>query len=214
MNRRRSSGCCLRRLGWRILLVYPAFIGIAAIAPVLVQVVFGDKWLPAVPLLQIMTIAGLARIYVNMSSATLRGLGKPQWLLITRTGQALFTVTLALATVRYGVIAVAVILAIKDIVFLPLNIWILQRAGGPRLGPVLSANLPILLAAILMGACVFGWVQFMRDELAAAVLLITAVVIGVTSYSLCAVILIQSTLRDAFSLLRSIRVSMPSTAGE
>jgi O-antigen/teichoic acid export membrane protein len=196
------------------LLVYPAFIGIAAIAPVLVQVVFGDKWLPAVPLLQIMTIAGLARIYVDMSSATLRGLGKPQWLLITRAGQALFTVTLALATVRYGVIAVATVLAIKNIVFLPLNIWILQRAGGPRLGPVLAANLPILLAAILMGACVFGWIQFMRDEIAAWALLMTAVVVGVTSYSLSAVILIRSTLRDAFTLLRSIRVSTAPAAGE
>jgi PST family polysaccharide transporter len=196
------------------LAVYPAFIGIAAIAPVLVQVVFGDKWMPAVPLLQILTISGLARIYVDMSSATLRGLGRPQWLLMTRAGQAVFTVTLTLATVRYGVVAVAAILAVKNIVFLPLNVWILQRAGGPRLWPVLSANLPILLAAILMGACVFGWIQSMRDELAGWVLLATSVAVGVTSYAVWAVILVRSTLRHAFSLLRSMRVSAASAAGE
>jgi O-antigen/teichoic acid export membrane protein len=188
------------------LLIYPAFIGIAAIAPILVPVVFGAKWLSAIPVLQIMTVGGLAKIYIDMYDATLRGLGKPQWVIMSRAAQALLTVILALAAVRYGVVAVAAILAIKGILFMPLNVWILQRAGGPRLGPVLAANLPTLAAAALMGACVFAWIHVMRNEFDEDwVLLGTAVAIGVASYAVFAFILVRSTVYEVVSLLGSLR---------
>jgi O-antigen/teichoic acid export membrane protein len=195
-------------------LVYPAFIGIAAIAPILVPAVFGAKWQPAVPVLQVMSVASLARVYVDMYDAILRGLGKPHWVVATRAVQGVFTVALTLATVQYGVVAVAVILALKGIVFMPLNVWILQRVGGPRLGPVLTDNLPILGAAMLMGACVLAWIELMRDELHAWPLLATSIAIGLASYAVFALICIRPVLRDMVSLLRSVRLPAARSAGE
>jgi O-antigen/teichoic acid export membrane protein len=199
----------IERLMWTAtrmanLLMYPAFIGLGTIAPILVPAVFGAKWLPAVPVIQVLSVAGLARIYVDMYDATLRGIGRPKWVVVTRAAQALLTVILALWTVRYGVVAVAAVLAFKGIVFLPINVWILQRVGGPRLGPVLTGNLPILGTAMLMGGCVFGWIHLMREELDAWLLLGTSIAIGLTSYTLFALICIRSALRDMFSLLRSL----------
>jgi PST family polysaccharide transporter len=196
------------------LLLYPAFVGIAVTAPLLVPVMFGPKWLAAVPVLQIMTLSGFAGMYVDLCAATLRGLGKPQWLLVTRVIRVTVSVILAVGAVRYGVLAVAAVLAIRGIIFLPMDLWVLRRAGGPRLGSMIGANFPIFVAALLMGACVFGWMHFMREELGDRTLLASAISVGVLTYAVFALILTRPLLREMLSLLRSLRGSAVRAPGE
>ncbi len=58
------------------LLVFPVLIGISVTAPVFIPLIFGSKWLPAVPLLQVMVIMGLIRTLSDPSSAIIYARGR------------------------------------------------------------------------------------------------------------------------------------------
>jgi hypothetical protein len=99
---------------------------------------------------------------------------------------------------------VVTLLAVKALVSLPINTWILERAGGPRLGRVISSSLPTLLAAALMGTCVFEWVYVMQTKLSDRVLLASAISIGAGTYAIFVCIFVRPVLKELFSLLRSV----------
>ncbi len=58
------------------ILVLPINLGLLAIAPVLIPVLYGDKWYPAVPLLQILSLYGLIRALANVPTTVLLAIGK------------------------------------------------------------------------------------------------------------------------------------------
>lgn len=196
------------------LVVYPAFIGIAVVAPLVVPILFGDKWAGAIPVLQVMTIAGLAAIYIDMYDATLRGLGRPHWLLITRAVQLLFTVAATLAAIPYGVVAVAAVLAAKGWLFLPVNAWVLRRAGGPRLWPMIMASAPIIIATTVMGVTTLGWIHVMGDELGQRMLIASTVAVGVATYGILTVLFVRPLLLEILAVLRSVKSPGALPAGE
>ncbi|MGA7161821.1 MAG: MOP flippase family protein [Bacteroidota bacterium] len=71
---------------------FPLLLGMAAIAPVLIPVVFGQKWLPAVGLLQILALVSLLRSIGNPVGSLLLAKGRPdlgfKWNLVLAVTQA------------------------------------------------------------------------------------------------------------------------------
>ncbi|MET0012483.1 MAG: lipopolysaccharide biosynthesis protein [Sedimenticola sp.] len=64
-------------------LAIPACIGIALIAPVFVPVVLGDKWLPAIPIMQLLSFAGVF-ITINQNVGYIFiAIGKPSYTTMT-----------------------------------------------------------------------------------------------------------------------------------
>jgi O-antigen/teichoic acid export membrane protein len=57
-------------------LVFPVMAGLGVVAPLLVRVVFGEKWLAAVPIIQILCILGAARGLSNPVGSLLLAKGK------------------------------------------------------------------------------------------------------------------------------------------
>ncbi len=58
-------------------LIFPVLVGLAAIAPGLIQLVLGDKWSPVVTPLRVLCLVGLARTFVDNIPHLLFALGKP-----------------------------------------------------------------------------------------------------------------------------------------
>ena len=68
----------LRSIGIMSLMGFPALWGISAVAPELVRVLFGEKWLAAVPALQILPLVVPVRMICSVLFTTLLALGNRQ----------------------------------------------------------------------------------------------------------------------------------------
>ncbi|HUB14402.1 MAG TPA: lipopolysaccharide biosynthesis protein [Acetobacteraceae bacterium] len=116
----------------------PAAIGLGIGAPVLVPVLFGSRWSPAIAVLEAMcfTAPTLALWYLN--GAVLAALGKPErftWLAIAYV--ALGCVAFPVAA-RFGIVAAGAAWAVISLLMVPLHLLTLRRACGLALRGMLS----------------------------------------------------------------------------
>lgn len=58
------------------LVTFPMLMGLTAVANVFIQSVFGEKWMEAVPILQIMAIVGILRVLMNPNGSVILAKGK------------------------------------------------------------------------------------------------------------------------------------------
>jgi teichuronic acid exporter len=58
------------------LVTFPMLMGLTAVANVFIQSVFGQKWMEAVPILQIMAIVGILRVLMNPNGSVILAKGK------------------------------------------------------------------------------------------------------------------------------------------
>jgi O-antigen/teichoic acid export membrane protein len=109
----------------------PAATGIAAIADLLVPIMFGEKWIATIPLIQILAFAGtIAILETNIGSAYV-AIGRPQ--ILTRI-YSVFAVTLLsfliFLTPRYGATGAAMASLFAGIANIPLQVIIMRRTFG------------------------------------------------------------------------------------
>jgi O-antigen/teichoic acid export membrane protein len=80
--RRQTDNAALRRGYLEMIkllayIVFPLMLGLAATAPLIVPVVFGAQWEPAVPLIQILAPVGMIKALLNPSGSILLAKGRP-----------------------------------------------------------------------------------------------------------------------------------------
>ncbi len=100
----RRTAATMRTLG---LLVVPIVLAQVLLAPVYVPIVFGEKWIPAIPVLMIICLSALPRPFATVRSQYLKALGRPD---IELRWQAALTLALAaalLVATQFGIVAVA-----------------------------------------------------------------------------------------------------------
>lgn len=75
---KRLKEAYLKPLEWSLILVLPFSVGLFILADILVFVVFGERWLPIVPLLKIFAVYCILRTVCTIISQLLEGIGKPK----------------------------------------------------------------------------------------------------------------------------------------
>src|SRR5690348_10705676 len=85
----------------------PAFLGIAVVAPDFVPVVFGARWHDAVPVLQLLSLAGVAQSFQNLNWSVLQAVGRPGRLLAFMAFSTVLTVGAFALGLIWGVVGVA-----------------------------------------------------------------------------------------------------------
>jgi teichuronic acid exporter len=96
----------------------------SSLAPYYVPIVFGHKWIPAIPILMLICLSAIPRPFADAASQLLVAIGKPhldlRWHIIF-TG--IFTVALLIG-IQWNVIGVATSVLLAHAIFLPLfTIW-------------------------------------------------------------------------------------------
>src|SRR5690606_29810322 len=102
------------------LLASPLFLGLAAIAPVLVPAVFGHAWSGAVPVVQIMMLLGIQSSVNIVQAAVVRGMGKPHWDMFSAAAVAVLTAGLLVVAAPYGLEMVTVAVVVGSVAVWPL----------------------------------------------------------------------------------------------
>jgi O-antigen/teichoic acid export membrane protein len=94
-------------------IAFPAFIGVAVLAPELVNFLFGEKWQPSVPVMQILAFIGLQHVVSYFYATVLMAMGKPSWQLKMNLFDATANFIGFYLVVRWGIVAVAAVYVIR-----------------------------------------------------------------------------------------------------
>jgi O-antigen/teichoic acid export membrane protein len=189
----------------RILAVaaFPVFLGIAATAEPIVALLLGEKWLPAVPLLQLLGLVMPFRLLANVFPPLLWGVGSPR---TSASNYALAAVLMPLAFVvgaGWGVTGLALAwLAMYPVVF-ALVAWRTCR----RVGVALLDYGRQFAAPLAAGLVMFGVVLWAGDRVpgeAGDILhLLALVALGAVSYVGVMAMLAREALAETLSIARA-----------
>lgn len=150
-----------RYLRLSVLLTAPVIAGLVAVAPVLLPVMWGARWQPAVPLLQILALSALPQCLMGTTGALYQSLGRTRQMFVVGAAVSALTVVSFAIGIHWGARGVAVAWLVRCWVLAP---WVMSAAGrlvglsAVRIG---ADGLRTALAAGLMG----GGVALLSDVL-------------------------------------------------
>lgn len=176
---------------------FPLAAGVAITAPLLIPVVFGDRWGGATRTIQILAALGPYFGLVTLDSSVLNALGKAG--LQFRIGVFEFAVALAgiVVGVQYGVNGVAVGVVVAAYVVLPVKLYVrcknLEATPSGQLLPALSPA----LATLVMAAVTIVARELLSERLSDTMALVTVVGVGIASYGVALRIVAPSLLGQA-----------------
>jgi O-antigen/teichoic acid export membrane protein len=182
-DRPRAGGAWLR--GSRIVaaITVPAFVGLAVVAPDFVPVVLGHRWHKAIPVLQLLCIAGLAQTLQTLNHSMLQALDRAGALLAFMIFSATLTVSAFAIGLHWGVVGVAAGFAVARTTVLPVYTTIVSRAAETRVLAFVGAVRPVLEVSAAMGALALGLRLGLEHAGVAAGLRLAAVVaFGAAAY--------------------------------
>jgi PST family polysaccharide transporter len=136
------------------LILYSSFLGIGVLAPELVQVMFGPKWLPSAPYVTALSCLVVVQAPRTLVTPLLTALGRPKDLLLGKVAELAF-IAAAIAATRLPSLGWAVgIWIAREVVALPLNVWQLWRASRFSVAEQFRGALMPLVAALGMAGLV------------------------------------------------------------
>ena len=204
-DRDRLQAAILRSGRLLALVVVPIGFGIAAVAPDLVPVLYGPKWIAMVLPLQLISISAAIRAACAMASPIFNSANRVGLSFRVGIAATLFTVVAILIGQHWGLAGVAAGVLVSS-VFAIVGYRIALRIVGFRS----SATRQILLGPILASIAMCGIVHMVREtmlsaELAAGPRLALLVGVGVFAYMAAALICAKSHTREALALAIAFR---------
>jgi len=201
------------------LIALPMMVGIALVAPVFVEVVFGAKWLPTAPVISILALAGFFQLMTTVGPSGLQAAGRPElhlrfWILSLLVYLPAFIVGL-----RFGIVGVAAGYLIATCVLTPLQFRFVARATGVTAGEMWDAIRAGVVGCAAMAAVV-GPVSWMlrSTDLPKVVVLALLIALGALVYGGLIWTVYRQTVLDLLKMARQVvptsRRAALSGAGE
>ena len=146
------------------LLSFPIFIGLAVLAPEVVPAVFGAKWAPSIPVMQVLSLIGILQSVLFFNGSVLRASGKPNWELAIMTLNAFCSVLGFLVTVKWGIVAVAASFVVTGYLLAPVSYMAVRKLIHIDLRTYLWQYMPPLAASLSMVAVIMGLKYLLKDQ--------------------------------------------------
>ncbi|MEO1521938.1 MAG: MOP flippase family protein [Cyanobacteria bacterium J06633_2] len=111
------------------LLSFPAFLGIAALAPELVPTMFGEQWAPTIPVMQVLTLIGILRTVFQFNGPIMMAMGRPDWRFKINIMNTVLNVACFFTVVRLGggILAVSIAFVVRSYLFTPVGLWLIAK---------------------------------------------------------------------------------------
>jgi O-antigen/teichoic acid export membrane protein len=163
----------------------PALVGFAVVAPELVRVVLGEKWLPAVPVVQILAFVGVLQCVQRLNSSVLQARDRTSLLFRFSLVASAANVVAFVIGLQWGIVGVAACYAISNALLQPLYTWLTARTVELSLVDCIRNLGGVAQAAALMGVLVLASrLLLLEQEVPPGARLLLLVSIGVIGYGL------------------------------
>jgi PST family polysaccharide transporter len=186
------------------LVAFPAFLGMAILAPEIVPLVFGENWLPSVPVMQILSIIGILHAIEYFNQSVILAMGKPDLRLKINAVNAVGNVIGFLVVVHWGIIAVAAAYVIRGYLFLPLPLWAIYKLIKINFKTYVSQFFAPLVSAIIMVSLITAIKIYGGDILSLPVLIAICTATGILTYSLMIRWLAPKLFQQVITLIASL----------
>lgn len=165
------------------LVSFPVFLGAAAVAPDFVMVCFGQQWEASGPVMAALALVVAPATLLHFTPPALAALGRTRLILVSSLASLVLNTITALATVSFGVVAVAAGQSARAHVTAPFALAMLRRGVGLPIHRSLRSIVEPGIAAALMGATVVATRLYILDDLSPFLRLIICVPLGVVVYA-------------------------------
>ncbi|MEH2386214.1 MAG: lipopolysaccharide biosynthesis protein [Nostoc sp.] len=166
------------------LIAFPTFLGMIAMTPELVILLFGKQWLPAIPIMQILALAGLLRSVSFFNESVFMAMDKPSWRFRLGLLNAILNVIACLVAVRWGLMAIAVAYVISDYLVFPISQWAVSQLIQTPILTYLRQLIVPLVCALIMVVVILAVKYLLRDLLNSQASLVSCTVMGAIAYGL------------------------------
>jgi O-antigen/teichoic acid export membrane protein len=134
----------------------PMSLGAGVIASSIVPLAFGHQWLGAVPVLQVMSLAGFAFSLISYTRQTLGAIGKPQVMTVLTVIQMVLSIVAYSIGAQYGLVAASAAWPFVLTIMGPIHVWTVRRYCGLDVTSFARDYLKIAFSGIAMAATVWG----------------------------------------------------------
>ncbi len=160
----------------------PLFIGLGAVAEPFIRFVIGTKWLPCVPLVQIISFYALVKIIGITFPQIMKAVGKPKYLFYYNLVRAIIMIPALIVAAQYSINMVALTMVSILWIFKPAQIWMLRRTIGITVSEYMKTCYVQLIAAAVM--CIsICLVHRALPTLGDGKMLLLLIVVGAVTYS-------------------------------
>lgn len=132
----------------------PAAFGFAAVAQDVTPMIFGDQWMPAIPVIQIMALLAPANVLAYFAGPALAAKGRPDVTVKFAAMQFFGTAVFSGVAVSFGIYALAWAFVLRSYLTLPVQLRLFSTATGMPVRTVLANLLPPVISAAVMAATV------------------------------------------------------------
>lgn len=183
---RRLAGSYIEVLAVLMIIAIPASVGIVCVADLLIRVFLGTRWLEALPLLQVLSIAGLMKLGSANTVPILLALGRSKLTSHLAFANlailAVFIVGGAMAAgaigTAYGVVVAS---AIISGIYITTTLRVLSLSVRPLIIAVWRTLAAVAVMTLAVHFLIAGWPQI-GTETSAIVKLAAAVAVGILVY--------------------------------
>jgi len=165
--------------------VFPVLVGLIMTANQLVSVILTEKWLPAVPYLQLACVAYIAWIIEVPIRETLKSLGYATAILNMQVIKTIVALIVLLMVMNYGVMAIAISGVGLGLFNIVVSIYVGSKLFQYNIRSLLFDTLPTIALNILMGCSVYVVSQLTFSD---RNLLIIQIFTGVIVYALASIV--------------------------
>lgn len=186
------------------LILFPACLGVVALAPYLIPWIFGPKWTAAIPATQILMLGGLRLATGAFNFAVLFGVGQVRSQLLLFGFGCLLHLVLIPLLAPWGVIGAAIAMLGRQFGNWPVAGWLIRGATGLSIRQQVEGGSPALVAAAAMSILVWGATSLLEPWLPVPGVILTGAVIGILGYVAALRVVAPAILRIAMALVKAL----------
>ncbi|MEO1128604.1 MAG: lipopolysaccharide biosynthesis protein [Planctomycetota bacterium] len=190
---------------------FPSFLGMLVVTPDFVLTLFGERWTPSIPLMQILCLGMLLPAVTHFTGPVIMACGRPSWLLSIKMVGLVVRVAAFLIGVRWGLIGIAVALVSARYVMLPVSLTLAMRLTNLRAARLRRRLAGPLIAALGMSAAVTALRLSIEDHTTPALRLALCTAAGMASYALLLGVVARPQATLVLDLVRSALSRPPKT---
>jgi O-antigen/teichoic acid export membrane protein len=181
-------------------LACPAFIGLAVVAPEVVLTLFGEQWIPSIPVLRVLSFSALLFSIQGFSGNVITALGKPGWSLKANFLNSVVNVIGFSLALRWGIVAVAAAFVIGNYLISPVRFLMVRKLAGIDTLKYLHQFTVPLLGSLTMAAVLLGLKYWLTDMFPAPIRLGIYIAVGAVIYSSIIILFMPKLIQQIRSL--------------
>ena len=135
----------------------PVFVGLAVLAPYVIPVVFGAKWSASIPVMQVLSLAGLLQSLIYFNTPVILAKGHSLINMSLSTVRAVVNFTAFMIAVQWGgIVTVAALYTIAGYCMAPVELWVVRSLTKIEWKRYFGAMVYPFVAAMTSALCVLA----------------------------------------------------------